>query len=587
MIVLLIGHRGVGKSSLLRRIEFYRRKAQLKPALFFDLDREIEIDQKKSIADIFEDQGEQSFRQIEELVLNKLIRQNAQPMFIALGAGYCKKIPPESLVIWISRESDKKGRIFLDRPRLNSIKSPLEEYWERFEERQRRYESMSHLQWVIREGIQSWDSGEFQFFTGEFSERSGIFTIADREGDLRSKELGLKLPWERLEIRDDGQTWENDVRWLNYTEAENLLFSRRSVIKKMDSPIEFWDWALELGNKKHPNAQIISIHEKEKKESLLDLLKRLEKYSTPGQILKAAPLVDSFEELLLGHEWQQQDPLKRCFLPRSMDGRWKWYRLFMKGKMPLNFWRLDQKILDQPTLSEWLNHPQRVSHFAAILGDPVIHSHTPVEQEEFFRQYKWPVYAIKIAKEHWIEASSVLKKLGIKAAAVTAPLKQHAYSSCDKVSKLAQDLQSVNTLFWHEDTIQGDNTDLYGFQAMVGSLVEKGKRIAIWGGGGTLEMMKKALPLAQAFSARSALPREEQAPLEAEVVIWSCGRHKDYKYPPENWPLEIVIDLSYSEDSQGKELALLRGLKYISGETMFKAQAKKQREFWSKQLEGK
>jgi hypothetical protein len=42
----------------------------------------------------------------------------------------------------------------------------------------------------------------------------------------------------------------------------------------------------------------------------------------------------------------------------------------------------------------------------------------------------------------------------------------------------------------------------------------------------------------------------------------------------------MIVDLSYTENSMGRGIAIETGARYISGLTMFKAQAQAQRDFW-------
>ncbi len=79
--LILIGFMGTGKSaagSLLA--EKLKRK-------FIDLDQLIEENSGSSIAAIFEEQGEEHFRELESETLNKLIKAGAANLVIATGGG--------------------------------------------------------------------------------------------------------------------------------------------------------------------------------------------------------------------------------------------------------------------------------------------------------------------------------------------------------------------------------------------------------------------------------------------------------------------------------------------------------------------
>jgi shikimate 5-dehydrogenase len=237
---------------------------------------------------------------------------------------------------------------------------------------------------------------------------------------------------------------------------------------------------------------------------------------------------------------------------------------------------------------QWLNHPNAAAEFAAVLGDPVMHSRTPVEQEEFFKPYGWPVYGIRVEEEEWQEAFGVLRELGLRAAAVTSPLKHEAYLSSTVKTLEAEDLQAVNTLYIDGESMQGHNTDFYGFQTMV-KREELNEPVAVWGGGGTLSVIFKVFENAVSFSARTGQPRVKRdvSAFKPKTLIWACGRSEMYKWPLHDWELETVVDMNYTENSMGRELAQALGCRYISGLTMFKAQAEAQRKYWRSFLEGR
>ena len=77
---ILIGHRGVGKTQLLRRLEIY---FEGNPELaFIDLDHHIELKFKKPIFELFPEVGESAFRKIEREIFDSLLEQ--YPSFIIL-----------------------------------------------------------------------------------------------------------------------------------------------------------------------------------------------------------------------------------------------------------------------------------------------------------------------------------------------------------------------------------------------------------------------------------------------------------------------------------------------------------------------
>ncbi len=81
--IYLVGFMGVGKTTIGQML------ADELGWSFLDLDAEIEREQMRTIAEIFEQQGESAFREMETAALEKRVRavQSGRPVVIALGGG--------------------------------------------------------------------------------------------------------------------------------------------------------------------------------------------------------------------------------------------------------------------------------------------------------------------------------------------------------------------------------------------------------------------------------------------------------------------------------------------------------------------
>jgi shikimate 5-dehydrogenase/shikimate kinase len=591
MRTALIGHRGVGKTSLLKRIEAYFRDSG-RDVHCFDLDREIEKRTGRTVADIFATDGEAAFRQKERDVFDELSVVHGR-VFLALGAGFSPtKIPQSWRTLWVRRVSDPQGRIFTDRPRLNPRVSALEEYLERFEGRNKTYLARADEVLLIDEGLEEPEAAEGDFFLDRFETLGGALTIfpADikphRFVDFLQRRERWGIKW--FELRDDLLSEEEIDRVIDIVAPERILMSFRSPERQASSRERVekhqlaFDWPLELGDCSWGKPTFRSLHER--KGSLAEALTRLQ--AAGDGVLKAALPVNTFAELREGWLWHKQDPEKRAFLPLSEDGRWSWFRTLALGDQALNFFReSDGSGKDQPTLLQW-RRAHKQTEFAAVLGDPVSHSRTPMEQFAFFESRKNSVVSVRVSEDEWDQgAIEVLREMGLRWAAVTSPLKEKAFALAEK-DATAETLKAVNTLEWRQGKWQGTNTDLAGLQEALKSLGSLGAT-AVWGGGGTLNVVQKALPQAELFSARTGKNRRDASkPASAstpETVIWAVGRARaGSNEPPANWKPKLVIDLNYSDDSPGREFALRAGAKYVSGLAMFRAQAKAQRAFWEK-----
>ncbi len=80
-IVALTGFMGAGKTNIGHALATLLRWS------FVDLDHEIELQQKKSIREIFRLQGESRFREIETETLRRVLEQVVASTVIALGGG--------------------------------------------------------------------------------------------------------------------------------------------------------------------------------------------------------------------------------------------------------------------------------------------------------------------------------------------------------------------------------------------------------------------------------------------------------------------------------------------------------------------
>lgn len=597
MIYLIVGHRGTGKTSLLRAL-----KGQAPEWRVFDLDTVIERLVGQSVSEIFASQGEAAFRQLERIHLEKLVNKyqdQSSDTYIALGAGFAGVMPAGTRVIWLRRPTDASGRLFLNRPRLSSHQSSYDEYHALFDERQKRYGDWAHEILERQEGLdESLSLGDQLFFGLSEVFVGGVVTLLPhmlRSEKLAHQYLKKRLPWRDVlfEIRDDLLSSEQ-INWV----CEVIPYSRRLAALRSSNQVglarsmaSVWDWALELGRPPEgEDPPIISLHDRRGK----GFGEVLDHFTEVGRqwrlsVLKLAVEVTTLEELEQGHEWWAEDPHRRCFLPRSIDGRWKWYRQLFGKNMAFGFWREGEgSAPDQPTLSEWLSTPDQWAGFAAVIGDPVLHSWTPVEQYQFFAHRSMPVVPIRITEEEFTsDVLDFFKELGLKAAAVTSPLKVKLRSMVYQRTAKVENLGAANTLILNS---KGDwvveNTDLEGLRELVKGIAPQ-SAVAVWGGGGTKGVLEEIVPQARFFSARRGAveAQTDLADFLPDVVIWAVGRNRQTPagWPPSEWKPRLVIDLNYTEDSPGLEYAERAGCPYESGLNMFRVQADFQRQFWESQ----
>lgn len=589
---VFIGHRGVGKSALLKRHEFY-----FPQIIHYDLDEEIEKEINQTIFEFFKKNGEEKFRELEKNVFRKLTQ--VKGYVVSVGAGFdISSIPDDCEVIYISRRTDHDGRIFFNRPRLNAELTPLEEYRKRLLSRDENFRTRADFVYHMPEGLQK----DHAIATGieksilqpslhsDFKTQHAFITLVpQKEGSLQY--------FNSIELRTDLFSDQEIKKIISVYPQKHFLISYRKKTTPLEHTNGQIDWALELDeppNQLRTNQQlIVSNHD----DAIQTAIEKFKKYSNFQQ--KLCPVITTWQELILGHYWQQADPLKRSFLPRSPieapRSLWRWYRELQFLKQKINFIQMFQDFDDQPSLFEYFKaehfnllnpHSFHVSNenlvkgFCAVLGDPVHHSWTPITQME---KIKKNVLAIPFQQADFSVAIEFLRQLGLVAAAVTSPLKSEA------AQYAKSDLENLNTLVFAQDCIQSSSTDEEGFQKLVeifatqNHLDLQNKNIVVWGGGGVLDSLKSYLPRASFYSARTASPRPGHSVIVApDIVIWSAPRKQGVQWPPTHWKPSWIIDVNYAENSMGLEYAQRLNCNYTSGADMFFAQASAQAAFWRK-----
>ena len=145
MILILIGPRGAGKSKVGARL------ASKLQVAFVDLDTQIKHLTSKSIAAIFTDEGERSFRLIETRVLKSLSLSG--PTILATGGGVIlaaenrKRLQALGKVIWLQAKPEELVRRLAgsdERPALTPL-SPLDEARLLAEKRHKLYEETAEF----------------------------------------------------------------------------------------------------------------------------------------------------------------------------------------------------------------------------------------------------------------------------------------------------------------------------------------------------------------------------------------------------------------------------------------------------------
>ena len=180
---------------------------------------------------------------------------------------------------------------------------------------------------------------------------------------------------------------------------------------------------------------------------------------------------------------------------------------------------------------------------------------------------------------------------------VTIPYKKAVVPFCDELSPLAAALGSVNTLVKRDGKIYGDNTDAYGFEAMVHHLgVDcRGKKALVLGSGGasvTAQAVLSNLGAAVTVISRSGPDNYENLHRHSDAAILvnatPVGMYPKAGQSPvdlDRLPqLEAVLDIVYNPTRTRLMLdAQARGIPCESGLLMLVAQAVRASEIFTGQ----
>ncbi len=108
-----------------------------------------------------------------------------------------------------------------------------------------------------------------------------------------------------------------------------------------------------------------------------------------------------------------------------------------------------------------------------IIGHPLSHTLSPVLHNWGFRELDIPAsYHVWDTPPDKLKAfMTALRTLPIHGASVTIPHKEAVMPMVDKLTENARRIGAVNTLYWEDSKLWGDNTDVTGFMA---PLLERG-----------------------------------------------------------------------------------------------------------------
>ena len=240
-----------------------------------------------------------------------------------------------------------------------------------------------------------------------------------------------------------------------------------------------------------------------------------------------------------------------------------------------------------------------------VAGSPVGHSLSPAMHNAGFAAAGLNATYLPFETSSAEDFVRCARRLGLRGASITSPLKVAMMGYMDDVDPLARRVGAINTIVTRDNRWIGANTDVAGFLApLSGRIALKGIRAAVLGAGGAARAVAVALSH-EGASVTICARRPEAAREIAQLVggtvgtfppragSWDvlvnatpAGSETDPANPIAGAPLdgEIVFDLVYAPaETQLLADARAAGCMPIGGLEMLIAQAERQFELWTGQ----
>ena len=219
-----------------------------------------------------------------------------------------------------------------------------------------------------------------------------------------------------------------------------------------------------------------------------------------------------------------------------------------------------------------------------VIGNPIEHSLSPKLHNYWFKKKNIDAfYEKKEINENDIEeVINEVKKDKIEGINITVPFKKSVIPFLDKLTPLAEEAQSVNTIYKENNKIIGHNTDIAGFELALKSINYdvKNKKVFILGAGGVVSSIIIALKKMQVskiiLSNRTKKKAENFKKIYNDLEILDWGKVPDFNMVINATSLGLKandeIKLNYEEIGINK---LFYDVIYNPRETLFLAKAKK------------
>jgi shikimate dehydrogenase len=218
-----------------------------------------------------------------------------------------------------------------------------------------------------------------------------------------------------------------------------------------------------------------------------------------------------------------------------------------------------------------------------VIGNPIEHSLSPQLHNHWIKENNIDaVYDKKQLNENDIEGIiNEVKNEKIDGINVTVPFKKSAIPFLDQLTPLADQTQSVNTIFRKDNKVIGDNTDIGGFELGFKHINYdlKNKKVFILGAGGVVSSIILALKRLGAakiiLSNRTKKKAENLKKIHSDLEVIDWGQIPDFNMIINATSLGLKNDdqikLDYTDIGPNK---LFYDVIYNPGQTNFLLKAK-------------
>lgn len=173
--------------------------------------------------------------------------------------------------------------------------------------------------------------------------------------------------------------------------------------------------------------------------------------------------------------------------------------------------------------------PSGTTRVAAVIGDPISHSLSPVIFNAAFEAagLDWVFVAHRVPAGETARALDGVRAMGVAGLSVTMPHKEAAFAAVDEVTTEARVLGAVNCVVNRDSHLVGHNTDGAGLVAALSAdgVPVDGQRCVVLGGGGAARSVVAAL--ARAGSEVTVVNRSADRARAAAALAGERGRVGD------------------------------------------------------------